>query len=346
MVHLQLNNIAVNFGKIRAVDQVSLKLEYGQIGCLLGASGSGKSTLLRALAGFQGLNAGEILLHGECMSRPGWHVAPENRRIGMIFQGLALFPHLSVKDNIVFGMQDKTAHEKSLKCQELLMLMGLEGLSARFPHQLSGGQQQRVAIARALAPDPEILLMDEPFSSLDRGLREQLAGEIYTILKKARITTLLVTHDQMEAFAMSDIIGVMASGKLMQWGSAYDLYHTPVNRYIAGFVGEGVLLSGMQQESGCLETEIGTLEAPNNNKNVGLVDILIRPGDVSYDNDSPIRAEVCQCVFRGKDYLYTLKLQSGAKLLCLIPAQYKLFIGENIGIRVSTNTMPVFITPY
>ncbi len=342
MVHLQLNNIAVNFGKIRAVDQVSLKLEPGQIGCLLGASGSGKSTLLRALAGFQGLNAGEILLHGECMSRPGWHVAPEKRRIGMIFQGLALFPHLSVKDNIVFGMQGKSAHEKSLKCQELLMLTGLDGLSARFPHQLSGGQQQRVAIARALAPDPEILLMDEPFSSLDSGLREQLAGEIYTILKQARITTLLVTHDQMEAFAMSDIIGVMASGKLMQWDSAYNLYHKPATRCVARFVGQGILLPGVRNGTDRIETEIGDVMGQSGGKSTGLVEVLIRPNDVILDDASTTRAEVCQRIFRGRDYLYTLKLPSGRKLLCLVSSQHIHDIEEKIGIRLNTRVMPVF----
>ena len=223
-----------------AVDGVSLGLAAGEIGVLIGPSGCGKTTLLRAVAGLEPVSDGEIRLSGQVVSQAGRSVAPEARRIGMVFQDYALFPHLSVERNVAFGIHQWPAPERRARVAEVLGLVGLEGSEAHFPHALSGGQQQRVALARALAPRPQLMLLDEPFSNLDVDLRERLAHEVRGILKAAGATALFVTHDQFEAFAIGDVIGVMNEGHLHQWDDAYTLYHRPATRFVADFIGHGV----------------------------------------------------------------------------------------------------------
>jgi iron(III) transport system ATP-binding protein len=251
---LQLENIAVEYGKkphaLRAVDGVSLNLPTGEIGALIGPSGCGKSSLLRAVAGLQAIAQGQISSGGQIISSPGQITAPEVRGVGMVFQDYALFPHMSVARNIAFGLAHLPRPAQQARITEVLQLVGLADLAQRMPHELSGGQQQRVALARALARKPSVLLLDEPFSSLDAAMREKLAQEVRAILQAAGTTALVVTHDQHEAFAMADRIGVMQAGRLEQWDTPYALYHQPATPFVAEFVGDAVLLPVQLQTGG------------------------------------------------------------------------------------------------
>ncbi|MES9976311.1 MAG: ABC transporter ATP-binding protein, partial [Candidatus Thiodiazotropha sp.] len=253
---LEVRHASVQYGRQVVVDDVSFELESGVIGCLLGPSGCGKTSLLRAIAGFEPLVQGEILLHGRQVSRPGHTLAPEKRRVGMVFQDFALYPHLTVGENVAFGLRGISGKSQRQRVGELLVLVGLSGLEDKYPHQLSGGQQQRIALIRAMAPRPEILLLDEPFSGLDVELREQLAGEVRAILKREGVTAILVTHDQLEAFALADIIGVLGSGRLRQWDSGYNIYHKPADRFVAEFVGQGAMIPGRVLAGGRIESAL------------------------------------------------------------------------------------------
>ena len=341
---LVLSDIAVSYGAKPVVQGFSLSLERGRVGCLLGPSGCGKTTVLRAIAGFEPLLTGEVLLDGEPVSQPGRLVPPERRRIGMVFQDHALFPHLSVADNVAFGLRghlDKS--HAAARVQQMLDTVGLGHASKRFPHELSGGQQQRIALARALAPSPRLLLLDEPFSNLDIELRERLGGELRQMLKDSDTTALLVTHDQHEAFAIADDIGIMSDGRIQQWDSAYNLYHRPANRFVADFVGQGAFLSGMVTDGHHVQVELGAVHSPDAIRctehgdicpNGCQVDVLLRPDDLVHDDDSPVTAEVVAKAFRGAEFLYTLRLASGALVLSLVPSHHNHAIGERIGIRL------------
>lgn len=331
---LDVDKVEISYGGPNVVKGVSLGLAAGTIGCLLGPSGCGKTTLLRAIAGFESVRQGNITLHGRCVSRPGMVVPPEQRRIGMVFQDLALFPHLSIADNIAFGLRGQDGAQRRLRVAELLTLIGLEGSASVYPHQLSGGQQQRVALARAMAPRPDLLLLDEPFSSLDQEIREKLAREVRQILKEDGLTVLLVTHDQFEAFAMADEIGVMHDGLLHQWDSAYNLYHRPATRFVAEFIGEGALLPGVVLNEHQVQTGLGLLEGDFSTPcTCGCsVQVLVRPEDVVHDNGCAIKAEVVRRHFRGPNILYTLRLASGELVQALVPSHCSHAAGERIGI--------------
>jgi iron(III) transport system ATP-binding protein len=231
-----------------AVQGVNLSLKAGDIGVLIGPSGCGKTSLLRAVAGLEPVSGGQVLLSDRVVS-DAQHTEPaESRRIGMVFQDYALFPHMDVGRNVGFGLAHLSKTERQHRVAEVLDLVGLNGADKRFAHELSGGQQQRVALARALAPRPDLLLLDEPFSNLDIDLRERLAQEVRNILKAAQATALLVTHDQLEAFAIGDVIGVMSEGQLHQWDDAYSLYHRPATRFVADFIGHGVFTPATLRE--------------------------------------------------------------------------------------------------
>jgi iron(III) transport system ATP-binding protein len=341
---LEVRNVSIAYQGPPVVQQVSIALAAGSIGCLLGPSGCGKTTLLRAIAGFEPVLEGEILLQGQTVSQPGQILPPERRRVGMVFQDLALFPHLSIADNIVFGLRGQDRARRLLRVRELLALVGLEHSADVFPHQLSGGQQQRVALARAMAPRPELLLLDEPFSSLDVELREKLAREVRQILKADGLTALLVTHDQFEAFAMADEIGVMQAGKLLQWDSGYNLYHRPAHRFVADFIGQGVMLAGTVVSEQEVATELGILHGriPKGSHPGSTVEVLIRPDDVLHDDSCPETAEVTAKVFRGAGFLYTLRLPSGAAVLCLAHGHHDHPIGHRIGIRLAVDDLVIF----
>ncbi|GAA0492015.1 MULTISPECIES: ABC transporter ATP-binding protein [Pigmentiphaga] len=344
--HLQLDHVRLGYrmptGMHVVVDDLSLALHEGRIGCLLGPSGCGKSTVLRAISGFEPLLAGSIALHGEVVATPRRSLAPEKRRVGVMFQDYALFPHLSVEDNVGFGLRREPAAARAARVKGLLSLVGMASLGGKYPHELSGGQQQRVALARALAPRPELLLLDEPFSSLDVDLRERLAGEIRDILKEAEATAILVTHDQAEAFAMADEIGVMEQGRIVQWGKAYDLYHHPATAFVAGFIGAGVLVPGRPTGNGSIRLEFGDIDAPGPVSTNGDVRVLLRPDDLLADADSPIRARLVHKVFRGPGYLYTLRLPSGSEVLAQMPREDGHRMGDEIGIRLRTGSLPAF----
>jgi iron(III) transport system ATP-binding protein len=341
---LEVRNATVSYGGEPVVSGVSLVLDAGEIGCLLGPSGCGKTSLLRAIAGFEPVAEGEIYLHGRCVARPGMSLAPEKRRVGMVFQDFALYPHLTVAKNVAFGLRKLSRAERQQRVEELLKLVALEGEGEKYPHQLSGGQQQRVALIRAMAPRPEILLLDEPFSGLDVELREQLAREVRGILQRDGITAVLVTHDQFEAFAMADKIGVLGSGRLRQWSSGYDLYHQPADHFVADFIGQGVFIPGRVVDAGQVETVLGRVRGDFVTEvRVGEpVELLLRPDDIVHDDASQMRLEVAEKAFRGAEYLYTLKMEDGSRLLCMVQSHHDHAIGEKIGVTLEVDHLVTF----
>ncbi|KUE89573.1 ABC transporter ATP-binding protein [Cupriavidus necator] len=341
---MEVDHIRHAFGRHVVVKGLSFSVARGNIACLLGPSGCGKTTVLRAIAGFEPLQDGRIVLDGQVVSSSGAMLAPEQRRIGMVFQDYALFPHLDVAANVGFGLVRASRAGRAARVDEVLQLVGLAGAGRKYPHELSGGQQQRVALARALAPRPELLLLDEPFSNLDVDLRERLSLEVRAILKAQGTTAILVTHDQHEAFAMADEIGVMHDGVIEQWGSAHDLYHRPISRFVAGFIGQGVLMAGRLRETAEIELELGLLRpaAPLALPAGAAVDVLVRPDDIIHDDASPMRAEVVHKAFRGAEILYTLRLASGGRVLALVPSHHNHAVGERIGIRVEIEDVVAF----
>ncbi len=352
MAYLELDRIVQRYDRNIVVDRVSFQVNSGEIACLLGPSGCGKTTLLRGIAGFEDLVAGEIHLQNRLVSRPGWRLPPEKRQIGMVFQDYALFPHLSVADNIGFGLGGLKANERRQRIDDWLAIIGLHGRGNNYPHQLSGGQQQRVALARALAPRPQLVLLDEPFSNLDIDLREHLALEVREILRRQQTTAVLVTHDQHEAFAMADRIGVMDAGTILQWDTPYRIYHQPANRRVADFIGQGVFLPGMLGKDSRVEIELGVLPAhpllgaslAGSESRPQAVDVLLRPDDIVHDDNSPLRAEVRHKAFRGAEIMYTLRLSSGREILVLVPSHHNHAIGERIGIRPDVDHVVAFLS--
>lgn len=332
MSKLTLQNIHIRYGDNAVVHDVSLTVEDGQIGCLLGPSGCGKTTLLRAIAGFEPVTQGTITLKDQVISAPGTHLPPERRNIGMVFQDYALFPHLSIADNITFGIRKQSGKDKAKRVTELLELVNLPGYEKRYPHELSGGQQQRIALARALAPRPRLLLLDEPFGSQDVELREMLAREVRDILKREGMTAVLVTHDQHEAFAMADEIGVLQGGRLQQWDTGYNLYHKPVNQFVAGFIGQGALIPGTVMSHNTIATLIGAVQGtvPVSCQPECPVDVLIRPDDLKLVADAPRKATVVSRVFRGAEYLYVLGLADGSQILALAPSHQTYPVGGTV----------------
>jgi iron(III) transport system ATP-binding protein len=352
---LQVESVSVRYGDTHpraAVDHASFGLAAGEIGVLIGPSGCGKTSLLRAVAGLERAASGRITVDGRRLddAASGLHLAPEDRRIGMVFQDYALFPHLSVADNVGFGLAHLPRARRQQQVQRMLELVGLAHAARRAPHQLSGGQQQRIALARALAPEPRLLLLDEPFSSLDVDLREHLAQELRSILKASGTTALFVTHDQLEAFALGDAIGVMNEGRLEQWGDAYTLYHRPDTRFVAGFIGHGVFTPAQIVSCAhgpCVHTPFGELDDPAECPLPGAYpggccDLLLRADDVVHDDASPVKARIERKAFRGAEFLYTLRLASGEQVLAHVPSHHDHALGEWIGIRPEVDHVVTF----
>src|SRR5690606_37602072 len=285
------------------------------------------------------------------VSSPDVPLPPEQRRIGMVFQDYALFPHLTVAQNIGFGLRGMDGAARDARVAEMLAVIGLRNEGGRYPHELSGGQQQRVALARALAPSPALLLLDEPFSNLDVDLRERLSHEVRDIIKATGITAIMVTHDQHEAFAVADEIGIMHEGRIQQWDTPYNLYHQPVNRFVADFIGQGVLLPGEVVDDRHVRTDLGLLASAiptecrldlRNGERHCNVEVLLRPDDIVHDDSSTLQARVLKKAFRGADILYTLELDSGARVLSLVPSHHNHAIGERIGIRLDVEHVVTF----
>ncbi|MGM0429408.1 MAG: ABC transporter ATP-binding protein [Pseudomonadota bacterium] len=339
---LNIDTVSIQLSGDLIVDRLNLSLEPGDIGCLLGPSGCGKTTLLRAIAGFTPVSGGKIELHGKTVSSDKIQWPTEQRHVGMMFQDFSLFPHLTVADNIRFGINQLSKTQQDERIKELLIRIGLNGYQNRYPHELSGGQQQRIALARALAPKPKLMLLDEPFSSLDAELREVLAHDVRRLLKEEGITALLVTHDQQEAFAMADKAGVMYSGQLLQWETPYALYHQPTHQLVADFIGRGVLLNGEIKDHE-LHCAFGTIKHSQlSNKSNMSVNFLVRPDDVLINNKSEMKAIVVGCGFRGSHYLYTLELPDTSHVLAVGPSHQPLQTGEQIGFDIDFDHLVVF----
>lgn len=349
---LDVDQLCVSYPKRAkpSVDRVSLGLNAGEMGVLIGSSGCGKTSLLRAVAGLEQASAGEIRLAQSVVSSANEHVAPEARQIGMVFQDFALFPHMTVHDNVSFGLNKQSPAQREARVREVLALVGLSTSSQRYPHELSGGQQQRVALARALAPKPQLLLFDEPFSNLDVELRERLALEVRSILKEAQTTALFVTHDQMEAFAIGDVIGVMSEGRLHQWDDAYTLYHRPATRFVAEFIGHGVFTPAtLRKENNQIvaNTAMGDLMDVADpvwplGFSEGECDVLLRADDIVHDDDAPVKAKIIRKSFRGSEFLYTLRLKTGELVMAHVPSHHDHKLGEWIGIRAEVDHVVTF----
>lgn len=341
---LEAKDIDCRYGSQIVVEGVSLAVAPGALVCLLGPSGCGKTTVLRAIAGFHPVSRGEIRLTGRVVSRPGYALAPEKRMLGMVFQDSALFPHQSVADNIGAGLRTLSRAHRRRTVDELIERVGLSGMADRFPHELSGGQQQRVALARALAPQPTLLLMDEPFSNLDVALRERLGHDVRELLSEQGTTCVLVTHDQQDAFALAEKVGVLAQGRVLQWDTPYNLYHEPNSRFVADFIGEGVFLSGRLLAPDTVRTELGTIRG---NRAYGWptgsrIEVLVRPDDIVPDSNEQIRAEVVRKAFKGAETLYTLRLPEGTVVLSLFPSHIDHAVGDRVGIRLQADHLVAF----
>ena len=357
--YFSVQNLIVGYDDTIVVNGLSLMLEQGEIGCFLGYSGCGKTTALRAIAGLEQSRGGTIYLNNQRLTektaRQSFAVAPAKRGMGMVFQDYALFGHLSVAKNIAFGLNKWSAADKKARVAEMLSLVELTEHADKRPNELSGGQQQRVALARALAPKPKLLLLDEPFSNLDVVLRESLAMNVRDILKRTNTTAILVTHDQNEAFALADKVGVMDKGRLVQWARPSELYHEPVSPFVAEFVGEGAMIDGIIKE-GRVETALGNIyrrmevydesgqpqyceyDYPNGT----LIKVLVRPDDIIHDDDSTQTALVIGRVFRGANYLYRLQLDDGQTVLSLVASHHNHAIGSHIGILPLLEHVVVF----
>lgn len=341
---LKLESIRCTFNQEVAVDNLSFHINPGEIACLLGPSGCGKTTTLRAIAGFESITQGSIHLHQQSVSSARHRLPPEQRHLGMVFQDYALFPHLNLRDNIGFGLRKHNKAECQKIADRMLELVGLEHISHRFPHEISGGQQQRVALARALAPEPALILLDEPFSNLDVDLRRRLALDVRTILKQQGATALMVTHDQDEAFAMADKVGVMHKGQLQQWDTPFALYHEPANRFVASFIGQGRFVPGQALSPEQVATELGNIQGNRAYPwaKGTAVDVLLRPDDIRPDPASPVRAHILNKTFAGATSVVQLQLPSGTLIDALFPGNADEQPGDTVGIRLDVSHLVAF----
>ena len=317
-----------SFAATPVLNGVSLDVPSGSVTALLGPSGCGKTTLLRVIAGLERPDAGEVRVGDRLLTGEGVFVAPEHRRVGMVFQDWALFPHLTVAGNVGYGLS--RADRRSGRVEEALEMVGLTGMGDRWPGTLSGGQQQRVALARALAPRPAVLLLDEPFSNLDTALRTSVRAEVHRLLRELEVTTVFVTHDQEEAFLLGDEVAVMAEGSVVQSGRPADLYAAPVSAWVAGFVGEANLLAGTARDDHA-ETPLGTvpLAVPAD----GAVSVLVRPEQVGVHPGEGALVEAVE--FYGHDSVYLVRLDGGPVLRARVGAAPAFRGGDRVAVSYS-----------
>jgi ABC-type Fe3+/spermidine/putrescine transport system ATPase subunit len=328
--------VSKRFGSVQAVDRAQLCVERGEMVALLGPSGCGKTTLLRLIAGFEAPDAGTIELNGRSVAGAGTWVQPERRKVGMVFQDYALFPHLTVAENAGFGLR---RDERKERVRAVLGLVDLHGLEQRYPHELSGGQQQRVALARSLAPGPELVLLDEPWSNIDPHLRSSMRDELARVLRSIDVTVVLVTHDREEAFSLADRIALMRNGTVVQEGSAEELYLAPATRWAAEFVGAGNFLPG-RLANGVVETPVGRFPAQNGN-GASDVEVLIRPELLELEPDPAGEAEVVGREFRGHDVFYRVLLD-GVELVSQRPSNEQVALGSRVRVRPHASRVTVF----
>ena len=325
---IRLTGVEKRFGPCRALDGATLDVLSGETVAVLGPSGCGKTTLLRTIAGFERPERGSVTVDGREVAGAGVFVPPERRRIGMVFQDYALFPHLTVAENVGFGLPRR---QRAHRAAELLSLVGLDGLEGRYPHELSGGQQQRVALARALAPTPEIVLLDEPWSNVDSQLREELRAEVTGILQPLGVTTVLVTHDREEAFALADRIALMHSGRIVQHGAPEAVYRRPSSRGAAEFVGPANVLEGAV-DGALVHTVIGSFPA-GPDSGAPCVGVVVRPELLELSHDPAGPAQVVGREFRGHDVVYRLEVD-GIELVSQRPSTESVEVGERVRVTV------------
>ncbi len=329
-----VRGLAKSFGSVPAVSDVDLDVVSGELLTVLGPSGCGKTTLLRLIAGFERPDAGEVRVGDQLVAGDGTLTPPERRRIGMVFQDYALFPHLSVERNVAFGLpraERGRAGRGAARARTALELVGLQHKAERLPHELSGGERQRAALARALAPEPHLVLLDEPFSSLDASLRADLRREVELVLRDAEATAVLVTHDQEEALSLGDRVAVMREGRIVQLGAPEHVYAHPADRWTAGFLGEVNLVSGVSREGGSVETWLGVFDSPGSP--AGRVHLAVRPEQLDLRTDRSTNAEVVEREFRGHDVLYRLRHEVGGNLLVQLPSLELYEVGARVHVR-------------
>src|SRR5688500_13503117 len=336
---LQLDGLAKRFGDVAAVDGVSLDIATGEHLALIGPSGCGKSTILLMVAGLLAPDGGEIHIGNRRVAGAGTWVEPDKRRVGMVFQDYALFPHLTVTGNIGFGLDRLTKLERAKRVQEVLALVGLEALSGRYPHELSSGQQQRVALARSLAPDPAVVLLDEPFSNLDRTLRESLRVETKAVLRRAGATAVLVTHDHSEALGFGDRIAVMRSGHILQIGSPEELYDFPEDEFVATFLGSADFLPARRASGGVALSDVGPI-GPLDLPSEGELAVMVRPHEVTFEADDSGPATIAGLEYQGSTILYELALDSGPRLSCRRPPSPRYEAGARVRIGLLEGSPP------
>ena len=324
-----------------ALFDVSLTIAEGSILSILGPSGCGKTTILRSVAGFERPQAGRIQIAGRCVCDERQWLPPELRGVGMVFQDYALFPHLTVTENIAFGLHREQRGSINNIVTNTLNFVGLKGMGGRYPHELSGGQQQRVAIGRALAPKPVVILLDEPFSNLDPDMRGQMREEVQEILQHSGTTAVLVTHDHDEAFAMADQVAVLNAGRLEQFDTPEAIYHTPSTRFVANFVGQADFIPG-RVENGKIQTEIGQFDNVTGQRSGSSVEIMIRPDDVHIVPASPGAARVVCRTFRGSENLYSVVLPSGQLLHSSEGSTTVYPMGASVDLKIVATHIVVF----
>lgn len=326
MPNLVVKNISLGFGQVPVLQSASFSLEQQQVACLLGESGCGKTTLLRTIAGLEKPQSGTIQLNNTIFNDQRYFLSPEKRQLGFVFQDYALFPHLTVEQNIAFSLAKKSKVEQQRIIAEMIELVALKEHSNKYPEQLSGGQQQRVAIARALAAKPKLLLLDEPFSHLDVYLRESLAQELRELIKQQGIMALMVTHDQQEAFAFADKIGVMNQGKIEQWDDADTIYQKPATPYVASFIGEGSLIPLNE----CPNVIKNQFDIPDHNNGF----LLIRPENLLPSSTGAIKATIKRRVYRGAYSMVTAQIEASNQLVYFYDTQ-QLNVHESVNLQLT-----------
>jgi iron(III) transport system ATP-binding protein len=333
---IQLDGVSKRFGDVRAVEDAGLEVEQGEFLALLGPSGCGKTTLLRLIAGFERPDEGSVRIGDQVVAGGRW-VPPERRHVGMVFQDYALFPHLTVSANVGYGLPRRGS---DVRVREALDLVGLAGLGNRYPYELSGGQQQRVALARALAPEPAVVLLDEPWSNIDPVLRSSMRDELAAILRATGVTVLLVTHEQEEAFALADRVALMRDGAIVQTGVPEEIYYGPASRWAAEFVGAANVLPGRLSD-GLVETLVGRFPAPNGD-GPGDVDVLVRPELLRLALDPEGEGEVIGREFRGHDVFYRVRLADGTTLFSQRPSDEAIPLGARVAVRPHAGRVALF----
>lgn len=339
---LDLKNVSKIYDDREAVKNLSFTIQKGETFVILGPSGCGKTTTLRLIAGFENPDNGKIIIDKKIVASNRLFIPPEKRNVGMVFQEYALFPNLNVRENIGFGLNRINKTQKEKRIEKMLKFVGLKELAERFPYQLSGGQQQRVALARALAPNPVVILLDEPFSNLDADMRIQMRKETQNILKKTQTTVIMVTHDQEEAFAMADRVAVMNKGLIEQIDSPKNIYHFPTTRFVADFVGQADFINGVVDKMKIV-TEIGIFSNNTALAQDTTVDLMIRPDDIDFESDDKSDVVIEDFEFKGSEVLYSLRLRSGKIIHSSKPSNLLLKHGTQVRVKVTHPHIVLFI---